>query len=262
VRRSFCGIRVDAIGVLLGKENAMGDYENCIKKTYAKLYYIPPTKPGRPVDCKKVKFTKSPEVALMPGGRGDYRKVMGLRPGDSIGIDFHWADPLTPCVAPSTVGAGGVIVLLQISACIEAEVEFTSSSSLQEALLLGYSPAPRVVREMHRVYVSLPMLYKVPGPRIALMSMSPAWIKLGAYATLIGKAFLEMRQVEQAMEKVLALKEGLCPEDIRALELGLNKLETEFNSRLEHAILSPDDLASSMSRAVDGTARFVGSRVA
>lgn len=240
----------------------MSSAEECFKKTYVKLYYIPPKHPARPADCKRVKFSKDPEIRILTG---QISKLEGVGRGDLIGIDLH-------CAVVSTAGAGGVIVLLQISGYIEWEVEFVPA--LREQPLhcpvpgpfdmprtppapesYNRTPAPPPpVRETHRVFFSVPMLYKFEGPRMALMAISPLKLKLGAYGAMIVNAFLKLRQLDGVVSQVLRLKKGFCPEDIRALEEGLKTLEKELETGLRWLYSSSDgDIASLMQNRGVGT---------
>src|SRR5262245_28559528 len=89
--------------------------EKCLQKLYVTLRYVPPQGsfltpgPGRPVDCKKVKFTKDPEIIIFAGRP---ETLSTRRPDEVIGIDFH-------CAIASTEGAGKIILLLQVSSYIE-----------------------------------------------------------------------------------------------------------------------------------------------
>ena len=244
--------------------------EECFKKTYVKLYYMPPKQPARPADCKQVKFTKDPEIRILTG---QISKLEGVGRGDTIGIDLH-------CAVVSTEGAGGVIVLVQISGYIEWEVEFVPAAPEP----LTYCPVPGPfdvfrkppmpeqfdscpaplppVRETHRVYFSIPMLHKIAGPRIALMLRTPFKLKLPVYGAEIVNAFLKLRQLERAMSLVLALKKGFCPGDVRALEEGLKILEKELGAGLRWATSSDSDIASLMRGRGPGTGRFPGDRLA
>lgn len=235
----------------------MSSAEECYEKTYVRFYYIPPKHPARPADCKHVKFAKDPEVRILTG---QISKLEGIGRGDLIGIDIH-------CAVVSTAGAGGVILLLQISGYIEWEVEFIPAAREQPQHCpipgpfdvfrqtpspesFNRSPAPPPpVRETHRVFFSIPMLYKFEGPRMALMAITPFKLKLGAYGAQIVSAFLKLRQVERVMSLVLGLKKGFCPEDIRAMEEGLRSLEKELGTGLRWLTSSGDDDIASLMRS-------------
>jgi hypothetical protein len=243
--------------------------DDCFKKTYVKLYYIPPRDPEQPEDCKKVKITRPPEITIFTG---QISRVEGVGKGDLIGLDLH-------CSVISTEGAGGIILLLQVSGYIEWEIEFVSAPPLLVCrppgpfdispppipgdLLSCQAPTPgKVVRETHRVYFSVPMLYKLAGPRIALMMRSPLKLRLAAYAAQIANAFLKLRQLDRVLALVTAPKKGFCPEDIRALEAGLKAAEKEMNSSLQWVASGNDDIASLMKGRPGGVGQFAGSRTA
>jgi hypothetical protein len=228
--------------------------EDCFKKTYVKFYYIPPKQPAPPADCKQVKITKQPEVKIFTG---QISKLEGVGRGDLIGMDLH-------CAVVSTAGVGGLILLLQISGYIEWEIEFVRAA--REQMLVCRTPGPLdvlkpppkfedlnscpapgpVVRETHRLYFSMPMLHKLEGPRIALMAITPFKLKLPVYASQIANAFLRLRQLDQVLSLITALKKGFCPEDIRALEEGLKNLEQVLGSGLRWVGSSGGELASLM----------------
>lgn len=247
--------------------------EKLMRSAYAKLYYIPPKGPrARPVDCKHIKITRSPEITIKPpGGAGDYKANNGLRRGDSIGIDVH-------CGSYYTEGAGGIILFLQVSSYIEWEVEFTTVSNSITAVVkppratqaaprptinvpeqLNYHPVIRstqtTVRETHRVYVSFPMPFKIPGPRAAVMALIPGIPilrnlygipKLSVYAAQIYGVYRKLGQIEEALAWVSKFNKALCPENIRAMEDGLKKLETKFKTHIQQgALWMPTDVQCS-----------------
>jgi hypothetical protein len=245
--------------------------EKCLKNLHSRYRYIPPRQtvltagPQQPVNCKQVKFTKSPEIRIFTG---QVSKLEGQQPDEIIGIDFH-------CAVPYTDGAGGVILLLQVSSYIEWEIEFLSApvqpqfcpAPYQEGSVpeqLRFSPAPKgqVVRETHRVFVSIPMMYKLQGPMMMLMAATPWQFKLPSYAARIWNAFQKLEELEKIVAQILLLKKGFCPEDIKALEEGLKKIETEANHRLQEVGRSNDGLAWRMQNKPDGTGRFAGTRLA
>jgi hypothetical protein len=195
---AFAGIRIcKATRRTKEKEKVMNAQE-CLTKAYVKFRYIPPQQREQPADCKLVKFTKSPEIRIFTG---QLSALEGRRPDELIGIDFH-------CAVPSTSAAGAIILLLQVSSYIEWEVEFLNKQG-------------RSVHEIHRVFVSLPMMHKLQGPLIALMALTPWKVKLPMYAAQIWKAFQKLEEIEKPLAKILALKKGFCPQDIKALMEGL-----------------------------------------
>lgn len=232
--------------------------EQCLKKAYVKFRYIPPPHPRQPVDCKQVKFTKPPEIRIFTG---QISKLEGQREDELIGIDLH-------CAVPSTSGAGGIILLLQVSSYIEWEIEFLAAAQPQFNVPLElqpqFCPKAELVRETHRVYVSLPVMYKLAGPRIALMAITPWKLKLPVYAAQIWNAFKKLNELEKPMAAILALKKGFCPEDIKTLEEALKKAEKELNDLLQQAQQgsSAGDIATRMQHKMEGSGRFAGTRLA
>lgn len=239
-----------------------------LKNAYVKLYYIPPKGPrARPVNCKQIKITRSPEITIKPpGGRGDYKANNGLRPGDFIGIDLQ-------CSSFYTEGAGGIMLFLQVGSYIEWEVEFTTVSNSITSVVkppratqvpprpvlnvpeqLNYHPVIRsvqtTVRETHRVYVSFPMPFLLRGPRMALMALIPGLPvkgnlfgipKLSVYATQIWAGYRKLREIEKLLAWISALTKGLCAEDIRAMEVGLKTFESGLKIRLQQLALWDTD---------------------
>lgn len=226
------------------------DPQECLRKAYVKLRYIPPTympprQPEQPVDCKFVKVSQGPDIRTLTG----QISVLEGRPRDEIiGIDLH-------CSVIATSGDGGIILLLQVSSYIEWEVEFSSTKG-------------NWVSEWHRVFVSLPMMHKIEGPRVAinLISGKHLWkTKLVGYAAQIAAAFRKLEEMEKVMAPILKLKKGFCPDDIKAMESALKKYETELNHLLQRAARDPrsdDGIARRMHHDSYGTGRFAGNRVA
>jgi hypothetical protein len=219
----------------------MSSPQECLKKTYVKLRYIRPQYPHTPLQCEQVKFTKDPELRILTG---QLSALEGRRPDEIIGIDLH-------CALPSTQGAGAIILLLQVSAYIEWEVEFMAQSA-------------HTVRETHRVFVSIPMMYKLHGPRIALMALSPWKLKLASYTAQIAAAFRKIDELEKVMANVVALKKGFCPKDVAAMESALKAYETQLNQLLQGAAQGTVDgeIARKMDRSGYASGRFAGTRVA
>ncbi|HEV2705330.1 MAG TPA: hypothetical protein VGV59_05365 [Pyrinomonadaceae bacterium] len=213
---------------------------DCLRKLYVKFRYIPPLKPEVPADCKVVKISKNPEIRTFTG---QLSKLEGARSDEIIGLDLV-------CLVPSTEGAGAIILLAQVSSYIEWEFEFTNIQG-------------KAVRETHRVFVSLPMMQKISGPRIALMAIIPLKMKLPVYAAQIWNAFKKLSELEKPLAIILALKKGLCPQDIKALESGLQKAADELNGLLRQAASSVEgELARTLDHQRGDVGRFVGTRIA
>ncbi|RIK73557.1 MAG: hypothetical protein DCC67_17750 [Planctomycetota bacterium] len=226
--------------------------QECVKKLYVKFRYVPPPGMHQPADCHQVRFTKPPVIRVFTG---QISRAEGRRPGESIGIDLL-------CTTPYFEEAGGVILVLQVSSYIEWEIEFETASappqlsvapwasSPRQCLLdsrrqsvlepPAHSPAPRgrTVRQTHRIFVSVPMAYKVPGPRLMVMAASAVYLKwylkLPIYAAQIWSAFQKLSELERPLALVQSLKKGFCPSDVQALEAGLKALEEELNWLLRH----------------------------
>lgn len=211
----------------------MSEAAQCLRRTYVKLNYVPPLQPHVPLHCNSVAWTKLPEIAFTE------RQMK-----DPIPFVFL-------CALPYTVDAGGVIVLLQINARIIWELSFINT--------LG-----QMVSENHHVFVSMPMMFNLRGPRIALNAILPWPVKLVGYVGIIAKAFRGLDEVESIFAKILSRQVGFCPKDVKALQVGLKALETEMNHLLQRGAESLDDrkLASRMNFSPFGTGRFAGTRLA
>jgi hypothetical protein len=179
----------------------MGYAEDCLKKTYVKLYYIPPPNAQVPQNCNTVLFTKYPEITYPEG----------------MITDLFAIDVL--CAHPYAEGAGGVMLLLQITTYIKWEISFLNQQG-------------QMVRETPMIYCSMPMIYRLKGPLIALRVVSPWQIKIGYYAGMISHLFKKIDEVEAIMALVVKRRIGFCPSDIQALQKALNVLEAQLNSYL------------------------------
>jgi hypothetical protein len=214
----------------------------CLKKTYVKFRYIPPHRPLLPADCKQVNFEKGPDIRIFTG---QISRLEGRPADEIIGIDLL-------CAVPSTARAGAIILLLQASTYVEWMIGFKDQ---QGAYVL----------EMHRVFVSIPMMYKLQGPRIALNAISPWYLKLANYGGQIAVGFKKLNEIEKVMARILKLKKGFCPEEIKAMVDGLKAFETELNLLLERAAretLGEHEIARRMDANGHQQARFAGARLA
>jgi hypothetical protein len=202
---------------------------NCLKNVYVKLRYIPHLYPQEPADCKRVIFRKSPRIsvnhALIPGN---------IR---------------VKCAEPFTGGAGGVNLLLQVSTFVDFEIEFETKRG-------GYA------YETHRVFVSLPIMFKLQGPRMALSAASTWPIKIILFAQLIIKGLAKVEEMEKLFGMILSLRKGFCPSDIRKLENELKAYEAKLNNLLRSAAGGGSGIASLMEHKAYGVGYFAGTCMA
>lgn len=263
-------------------------YEQCVKQTYAKLYYIPPKDAKPMADCKLAKVTKLPELRLFTG---QISALEGSGRGDQIGIRLI-------CSVVSSEGAGGIILLLQVSGYIEWELEFVPAHPPQNTPRAVFPPSPLAppnsgpapwvtapnspaplppVRETHRVFVSLPMLYKIEGPKVLLLALSfRAGMLFNApvpmltiYAAKILNVYRKLREVDNVLHRVnydvVTAQRGFCPDDVRTLQTTLANLEKWLSGKiLEVWSTGGDDknIAGFMRGRGDGAGRFLGDRLA
>lgn len=217
---------------------------------YVKIRYHPPKNPVKPTNCKSVTFSKAPEITA---GLGASIDLHGLHPSvdEPIGISFHRA-------LLDSEGVGAVHLILQVSTYIEWETEFVSA-----AMDPRFCPAPvgstrlpgprgnqipprpfdepavgRMVREKHRVYVSIPVMYTVTGPDVFISvfitkAFKDPTVNLRRYIVKIMAAFKQLEQVDEVIQLLFAFKKGFCPEDIDNLERRLKTMEKSLNDRLE-----------------------------
>lgn len=250
------------------------DASECLKKLYVKLRYIPPPFPEKPVDCKRVKISKSPEIRISEDSKQHAQSV------DPIGIALK-------CALPFSEGVGGVHLLLQVSTYIEWEVEFTAAppqvcvapgpqfsflNPLEEKYKQSFPrtdngqsrlPSGRVVRETHRLYVSIPMAYTLSGPQIMLSRAMPWQFRIAQYAVKIWAAFKKLRELEDIMAILAKLKSGFCPEDVSEMEKALRLLEIKLNHDLrDKGTSAPVEFAKKTKTAPNDTGWFVGDRLA
>jgi hypothetical protein len=207
-----------------------------LNRAYVKIYYVTPQGPGSqeiPRDCKQVFFTESPRLYPPDGAL-------------TLGIDFLGA-------VLTTDGAGGVLLLLQITQYIKWQRSFISVSG-------------KAVQLWEQIFVSIPMVFKLEGPRMALMALSPLKVKLIGYAGVIGKAFRAIDEVEKVFKLLLSVQErkGWCSDDVTRLVDGLQALEVEYDNQLQQARLMAGGVsyASMMNPKPYGTGRFAGARFA
>ena len=186
--------------------------QQCLRKTSAIVRYIPPANPQEPTDCKTVTFIKDPEIRIFTG----QRSVLEGRPSDElIGLDYL-------CSVLSLEGAGGIILLLQVGTYIEWEVGFRTKQNTY-------------VTELHRLFVSLPVMFKISGPQILLSRWLPMWMRLGHYAASIWAGLRKIDELQEMLGTVALLKTGVCPDDIKTLKESLRKIEEEMNKLLRRA---------------------------
>src|SRR5262249_17679000 len=145
------------------------------------------------------------------------------RPRDEvIGFDYL-------CSVISLEGAGGIILLFQVSSYIEWEIEFRNKKG-------------RTVRETHRIFLSMPLMQKLKGPMIALIAVTPWQAKLPFYAMKIWTSFRKLDEVEKVFAMVAMFHMmGFCHKDIKSLVDLLHDYETELNQLLHRAAMGTSD---------------------
>ena len=170
--------------------------DDCYKKTYVKFKYVPPVRTREPLNCAAIHFTESPALGF---------------PDDYKSIDLV-------CHAFPTEGAGGIILLLQVKTSIMWKMGFIDT-------------AGTFTTESHRIDVSMPMLYEISGPMLALRLVVKGLAKAISFMPSIASVITAMKNLhdmQRVMAKVLSFHKGFCPEDVKALELGLKVLETQI----------------------------------
>jgi len=213
----------------------------CLSKTYVKFRYIAPDPMDTPMNCRAVVITKFPKIRIFTG---QISKLEGARSDEIIGVTLH-------CAVPTTEGAGGIILLLQVSTYLEWEVGFMNQRG-------------RYVNETHRVFLSLPVMHKLQGPMIALMALTPWKLKIPTYIARIAAAFHKISEVEGLIGKVAMLYNGHCPDDLKRFIESLRVYEIELNNMLQRAAhsTSEGDIAKRMERAPVDSGRFAATRLA
>jgi hypothetical protein len=191
------------------EENMAKTAAECFSKTYVKLKYVPPVRRRQPLNCAAIHITEFPQLGF---------------PYDTDSIDLV-------CHVISTEGVGGIILLLQVKAALMWKMGFIDTDGF-------------FVTESHRVDISMPILYKISGPRLAFRLTVKGWAKAISYlpsvASLVG-ALKDIHGVQRVMAKVVSFHKGFCPEDVKALEFGLKALETEIGNWWRQLVFEADN---------------------
>lgn len=221
----------------------------CLKNAFVKLTYLPPKNRQIPMDCTAARVIGNPEIVSDPFDPIDIRTFPRLElnptyPNANAKVDLH-------CVVPSLSGAGSLIIILQVARFIRFAVGFKN--------MAGHE-----VIENHYVYVSMPVMLKIPGPRIGLMAITPLYLKTIPYTGMAVNAFRKLAEVEKVMGQLARFKKGICPRDIQALEDGLRTTEAEMNGLLRSVShsQSESDIAMKMDRRGMNDILFAGTMVA
>jgi hypothetical protein len=209
----------------------MDEIDACLAQAHVTLRYIPPKNPQPKKDCKATALLKPPIVSVLK----------------------HHQDTRLLCAIPQTEGAGAIVLLAQVSANIEWEILFKNTFNMP-------------TREVHAVFASFPVMVKLPGPRIALMAVTPMYLKLPVYAGMAYRVFSRIEEMERVLKVILKLQKGYCSDDIKGLESGLRAIEQEGNQFLWRARQNrrqgPEELAWLMRNKQPGEGLFAGARVA
>src|SRR6266480_4284042 len=185
------------------------DPKEALRNAYVILRYIPPPNPQEPADCKAVVFLRDPDIRIFSGQRS---LLDGRPPDELIGVEYLGA-------AISLSGAGSLIILVEVGTYIEFELGFRTKQNAW-------------VTELHRIFVKMPIMLKVPGPRILLSRWLPMWMRLAHYAAAIWAGFRKIDEVEEMLGVLMQLKQGVCPDDIDRLKKGLQEIEDTSNTLL------------------------------
>lgn len=153
------------------------------------------------------------------------------------------------CSAPSTSGAGGVLIAAQVSRFIRWRTGFISQKGWTE--------------EYQYIFISVPVLGKIPGPRMALMSITPVALRAIPYVSMAVNTFSKMLQVEDTMATVVKFKNGYYARDIDTLIVKLNQMESTVNSAIRNLMdTTLDQMAKRLDARPPYSAVAVGSRYA
>ena len=151
----------------------------------------------------------------------------------------------------SLLDAGGIVLALQVTTYVRWHMWFHDRDG-------------KVVKEWHQVLVSLPMLYKLQGPRMLLMAVSP-WPETVAHGGQNAVAFKKLKEVNKVLGLIRPSGQiSWCLEDITALEKRLQKLEEALDKAHKWMLRgsSDGDLASIMKHEPFDSGRFAGARFA
>lgn len=213
----------------------------CLRKTYVKLRYIPPPDPHEPADCSQVQLQADPDILIIGPPPGMRTRWFDWRPADElIGIEML-------CDVISLEGEGSIIFLFEVGAYITWWLRFITKQK-------------EFVTEFYRIYLSIPIMVKLPGSHILLSRLMPTWMRLGHYVEEIVVAAQKTDEVEEMLGKISLLKAGICPENIDKFKLALQVIEDAANKILQGAG-SDDELAWSMRGKPPFYAQLAGSRM-
>jgi hypothetical protein len=206
---------------------------DALRNAYFKLYYVPPSPLHIPQDYASVTVTRDPEIIFAEIDTSD--PFFG----------FELLD-----VSITTEGVGGVVFVFQVTCYVRWEVSFTDVQG-------------QFVRQVHKVFVSMPFVHVITGPKIIVSRLTKWQFKLAQYAVQFIKAYKELREIEDLLAKIVAVKKAIRPEDIKALKERLKALEAQWTNELR-SWLSGEVItyAFLMRFGSPGAARLAGTRIA
>jgi hypothetical protein len=85
------------------------------------------------------------------------------------------------------------------------------------------------VTEVHRIYLSAPVMMRLSGAQILFSRAMPTWLRITHYIEEIIAKFWKLHELENALGKVSQLKAGICRDNIDKLKSGLQTIEDEAN---------------------------------
>ncbi|MEX2142497.1 MAG: hypothetical protein WD894_24805 [Pirellulales bacterium] len=215
---------------------------SCLKKLFVKFRYDAPQPAQQPAQCNAVVLSNL-DIELYPNHPSPL--VTGKR-NDDTGISFV-------CSTVSTSGAGSVILLFQVGGYITWNLGFRNTQG-------------QFVTERHRIYFSLPMMYKLKMPLMALMAITPWKFKAPYYVAKVAAAVKKLDEIDTLLKKIIKLSLNPCSgvydflKSLDAYEKNLNQLLQGIGTNT-----SDPNFARNMRKLEhrpDDTARFAGSRIA
>jgi hypothetical protein len=119
----------------------------------------------------------------------------------------------------------GVILLFEVGAYITWWISImTKARPNRYDLGQKLIEQGETVNEKQRIYLSIPVMVKLPGSHILLSRWMPTWMRIGHYIEGIIAGFRKIDEVEQTLGKIRLLKSGVCPTNIEMFKLSLQKI--------------------------------------